>query len=76
LSRAAGALVPKPISATERRQLQICSGDDKLATLSDQFDSAVFLGSAPAAGAADPAASQRWDDYLKKQNTSACCRRC
>lgn len=75
-----GSYELKPISANELRQLQVSSGDDKLTTLTDQFDSAVFLGSAlvaaaekssaPVAGAADPAAGQRWDDYLKKQKKS------
>jgi hypothetical protein len=70
----------KPISAAELRQVQINSGDDRLEVVKDEFDSAVFLGSAivaaaekagtPVAGAADPAAAQRWDEYLKKQKKS------
>ena len=67
----------KPATAGEMRQLAIYTGDDKLTTLSDQFDSAVFLGSAlvdaaakvsaPDAAAADNTAASRWDEYLKKQ---------
>ena len=67
----------KPATPTEMRQLAIYAGDDKLTTLSDQFDSAVFLGSAlvdaaakvsaPDGAAADNTAASRWDEYLKKQ---------
>ncbi|HJQ37648.1 MAG TPA: M1 family aminopeptidase [Thermoanaerobaculia bacterium] len=70
----------KPVSAAELRQVQINAGDDRLEVVGDQFDSAVFLGSAlvaaaekagaPVAGAADPVAAQRWDEYLKKQKKS------
>jgi len=67
----------KPATPQEQRQLVLNTGDDKLETLSDQFDSAIFLGAAligaaeqsgPAVpGPADPAAIDRWDDYMKKQ---------
>ena len=66
-----------PASDTERRQLALHAADDKLTTISDQFDSAVFLGTAllndvaklgePVAGTPDKKASDRWDAYMKKQ---------
>jgi peptidase M1-like protein len=72
-----GSYELKPATPQEQRQLAINSGDDKLEVLSDQFDSAVFLGAAlvaaaeklgpPATGTADPAAIDRWDEYMKKQ---------
>ena len=72
-----GSYELKPATPTELRQIQINAGDDKLTTVSDQFDSAVFLGgaliaaaekaSAPVAGTVDPSANGRWDEYLKKQ---------
>jgi hypothetical protein len=72
-----GSYELKPATPQERRQLAINTGDDKLETLSDQFDSAIFLGAAlvgvaektgpVVTGAADPAAVGRWDDYMKKQ---------
>ena len=72
-----GSYELKPATAAELRQLGIYTGDEKMTLLSDQFDSAVFLGSAlvaaaekhsaPADGAGDGNASARWDEYLKKQ---------
>ena len=72
-----GSYELKPSTPAEQRQLAIYTGDDKLATVSDQFDSAVFLGSAlvaaaekssaPVASAADANAGERWNEYLKKQ---------
>ncbi len=72
-----GSYQLKPATPQERRQLAINSGDDKLEMLSDQFDSAVFLGGAliaaaekigpPATGTANPAAIDRWNEYMKKQ---------
>lgn len=72
-----GSYELKPATAAELRQLAIYAGDENLTSLSDQFDSAVFLGSAlvaaaektgaPAAGAVEANFVERWDDYLKKQ---------
>ncbi|MBV8519447.1 MAG: hypothetical protein JO197_18795 [Acidobacteria bacterium] len=66
-----------PASVAEQRQLALNAGDEKLTALTDTFDSAVFLGtalpaaaektSAPVAGAANATATDRWNDYLKKQ---------
>ncbi|MFP5247856.1 MAG: hypothetical protein ACLGH0_14275, partial [Thermoanaerobaculia bacterium] len=72
-----GSYELKPASETELRQLQINTADDKLASIVDQFDTAVFLGTAliaaaektgaPVAGAPDPLAVSRWTDYMKRQ---------
>lgn len=72
-----GSYELKPASETERRQLAIHANDDELTAIADQFDSAVFLGtalvaaaekaSAPVAGTPDPKASDRWNDYVKRQ---------
>lgn len=72
-----GAYELKPASEAERRQLAINASDDKLTSVVDQFDSAVFLGtalvdaaanaSAPVAGTVDPQATSRWDAYMKRQ---------
>lgn len=66
-----------PATAAEKRQLQHHAGDDKLATIVDQFDSAVFLGTALVAaaekggaivaGTPDPKAADRWRGYMKQQ---------
>ena len=66
----------KPASNAERKQLSVYAGDDKLTSLSDTFDSAIFLGtslvsaaekSGAPAGGANASANDKWDDYLKKQ---------
>jgi hypothetical protein len=72
-----GSFELKPATPQEKRQLAINAGDDKLETLTDQFESAVFLGGAfmnaiekagaPIAGAANSTALDRWSDYLKNQ---------
>jgi hypothetical protein len=72
-----GSYELKPANDFERRQLAIYTADDQLTSIVDQFDSAVFLGTAlpaaaekaaaPVAGAADPKAVDRWEEYLKKQ---------
>jgi len=72
-----GSYELKPATNYERRQLAINSGDDKLTSIVDQFDSAVFLGTAlvaaaekagaPVAGTPDQAALSRWDNYMKRQ---------
>jgi len=72
-----GSYELKPATPQEKRQLSLNAGDEKLETLADQFDSAVFLGgaliaaaqsaSAPVAGAPSPAAIDRWNDYMLEQ---------
>lgn len=72
-----GSYELKPANELERRQLAIYTADDKLTSIVDQFESAVFLGTAfpaaaekagaPVAGAVDPKAVDRWEEYLKKQ---------
>jgi len=72
-----GSYELKPASEYEQRQLAINAADDKLTSIVDQFDSAVFLGTAlvaaaektgaPAAGTPDAAASSKWDAYMKRQ---------
>jgi peptidase M1-like protein len=66
----------KPATLAERKQLSLYAGDDKLTSLSDTFDSAIFLGTAlvsaavksgAPAGGANASANDKWDDYLKKQ---------
>ncbi len=71
-----GSYVLTPASLHERRQLAIQTADDKLATLSDQFDSAVFF-STELLAAADKVAGKSegendkakdvYDSYLKRQ---------
>ncbi len=66
-----------PASASERYQLSLHANDEKLTSLVDQFDSAVFLGTAlvndvlklgePVPGTPDSKANARWDAYMKKQ---------
>lgn len=66
-----------PASPVELRTLQLHAGKKDLVSLTDTFEHAVFLGTAlplaaekvaaPVAGTADPAALNRWDDYIKKQ---------
>ncbi|MGK2856643.1 MAG: M1 family metallopeptidase [Thermoanaerobaculia bacterium] len=72
-----GSYELKPATPQEQRQLAINSGDDKLETLSDQFDSAIFLGGAliaaaqepgaPVAGTPTPVATDLWGAYLRDQ---------
>lgn len=68
----------KPVTKIDLRSLQLNSGDDKLASLVDKFDSAVFFGTEivkaaekqsgeAKSGTPDPRASDVWDDYMKKQ---------
>ncbi|HUP61021.1 MAG TPA: M1 family aminopeptidase [Thermoanaerobaculia bacterium] len=66
-----------PAMANEQRQLAIYADDKSLERLVDQFDSAIFLGSAliaaaeksggPVAGTPDPSALGKFEDYLKHQ---------
>jgi hypothetical protein len=66
-----------PASASERYQLSLHTNDEKLVSVGDQFDSAVFLGTAlvtdalklgePVAGQPDAKATDRWNGYMKKQ---------
>ncbi|MBI2214026.1 MAG: hypothetical protein HYU52_10300 [Acidobacteria bacterium] len=72
-----GSYELRPATPQERRQLAINAADDKLETIADQFDSAVFLGgaliaaaeraAAPVAGTPAPVASDRWNEYMKQQ---------
>ena len=68
----------KPVSKTDLRSLQLNTGDDKLAALSDKFESAVFFGTEVVkaavaqageakSGTPDPRAGNVWDDYMKRQ---------
>ena len=63
-----------PASVGELRHLRILTGDEKLATIADQFDSAVFLGAAlaakagvPVTGSPDRTATERYERYLQRQ---------
>ncbi|HEX7829078.1 MAG TPA: M1 family aminopeptidase [Thermoanaerobaculia bacterium] len=66
-----------PATPAERMTLGLHSGKKDFTTLNDTFDSAIFLGtalplaaekaSAPAQEAASPQATDRWNDYMKKQ---------
>lgn len=63
-----------PATADELALLRIVNNDDKMTTVVDQFDSAVFLGSAlvakagtPVAGAADRKAVEQYEKYLDRQ---------
>ncbi|HEX8153423.1 MAG TPA: hypothetical protein VF698_09875, partial [Thermoanaerobaculia bacterium] len=67
-----------PVLPYELRQLQIQTGDDKLATLTDTFDTAVFFaadlisaaensGGDIGTGAPNARAKEVFDDYLKRQ---------
>jgi hypothetical protein len=71
-----GSYELKPATAAETRQLAINAGDDKLTTVTDTFESAVFLGTAlvdAAAKASAPvqgppiAGNDKWIDYMNKQ---------
>lgn len=72
-----GSFELRPATGAEQRQLAIEADNDALATLTEQFDSAVFLGiplplaasqaAAPVSGSPDSAAVDRWNDYLKHQ---------
>jgi hypothetical protein len=71
-----GSYVLTPATAYERRQLAIVTNDDKLTTLTDQFESAVFFSTDLLAAAAKVAtkteidsakAKDVYDSYLKKQ---------
>jgi peptidase M1-like protein len=63
-----------PAIDAERRQLAIQTGDDKLTTLTDKFDSAVFFDSAlvkaageAKAGVVNDNAARVFDDFLKRE---------
>lgn len=66
-----------PATAAERHQLVVQTADEKLMSVKDEFESAVFLGTAlvavataggpPAASTPDPQAGERWNAYLKRQ---------
>jgi hypothetical protein len=66
-----------PAAESELRQLRINTNDEKLTSVVDQFDGAVFLGTAlpaaavklgaPVTGTPDAKAIDRWEGYLKKQ---------
>ncbi|HEX7150638.1 MAG TPA: M1 family aminopeptidase [Thermoanaerobaculia bacterium] len=72
-----GSFELRPASEAERRQVGMHMADPRLVTLGDSFESVIFLGTAltaaaekagaPVTGPVDPKASDRWDDYLKKQ---------
>ncbi|HEX8616565.1 MAG TPA: M1 family aminopeptidase [Thermoanaerobaculia bacterium] len=72
-----GSYELKPASESERYQVALHANEDELVTLTDQFDSAVFLGTAlvddvlkrgaPVAGTPDRKALDRWEAYFKKQ---------
>ncbi len=72
-----GSYQLEPASDVERRHLAIVTGDDKLVTLADTFESAVFfardlIAAAEKAGAAKEAAPgsaalSTFDEYLKRQ---------
>lgn len=73
-----GSYELSPANLFERRQLAIHTNDAKLTSVVDQFDSAVFLGTAlpiaaekaggaPVAGTPDAKALNLWEDYMKKQ---------
>jgi hypothetical protein len=67
-----------PATPSEQRQLAIYSGDDKLAALTDKFDSAVFFdsallkeaeaaGGAPRSGAPAGEAGNTFEDFLNRE---------
>lgn len=63
-----------PATKIDLRSLQLNSGDDKLAKLTDKFETAVFFGpelvkaaGEPKPGAVDPRANSVWDEWMKKQ---------
>ena len=72
-----GSYELKPASVGELRQLAVVTADDKLTAIQETFDGAVFLGSAlvaaaekasaPVAGTAAAAATERWEKYLDRQ---------
>ncbi len=73
-----GSYTLTPASDDERRQLRISSGDEKLTTLNDTFESAVFFdapliaAAETAAGTAKPGtvsseAAKVFDDFLKRE---------
>ena len=68
----------KPATKLDLRSLQLNSGDDKLTSLVDKFDNAVFFGTEivkaaekqageAKSGTPDPRAADVFDDYMKKQ---------
>ncbi len=68
----------KPATDVEKKLLQLNSGDDKLVSLADKFETAVFFGpeimkaaeaqaGAAKSGAADTRAQSVWDEYMKRQ---------
>lgn len=73
-----GSYTLTPANETERRQLAIRTGDDKLTVMTDSFGSAVLFdaslvaelrktaGEAPA-GEADAPAANAFDDFLKRE---------
>ncbi|HET7436063.1 MAG TPA: M1 family aminopeptidase [Thermoanaerobaculia bacterium] len=73
----AGSYELKPASVGELRQLTVLTSDEKFTSLVDQFDSAVFLGTAivdiaskaaaPVKATADANAVQRYERYLERQ---------
>jgi hypothetical protein len=72
-----GSYELKPASVSELRHLTMVTGDEKLTSVVDRFDGAVFLGSAivaaaeksgaPVAGTPDAAATERYNRYLDRQ---------
>jgi hypothetical protein len=74
-----GSYELKPATVSELRQLTVVTADDKLTSIVDTFDGAVFLGTAlsaaaekagaPVAGTPDPAAVDRFEKYLDRQKT-------
>jgi len=68
----------KPAAKTDLRSLQLNTGDDKLTSLADKFETAVFFGTdivkaaqalagEPKSGTPDSRANGVWDEYMKKQ---------
>ncbi|HUR81006.1 MAG TPA: hypothetical protein VM733_09580, partial [Thermoanaerobaculia bacterium] len=74
-----GSYELKPATVAELHHLAMVTGDDKLASVVDTFDNAIFLGSSlvaaaeklgtPATGTPDSAAADRWDNYFDRQKT-------
>lgn len=72
-----GSYELKPATRAELQQLIVQTADEKLTSVQDEFESAVFLGTAliaaataggpPVAAAPDPEAGERWNAYLKRQ---------
>ena len=74
-----GSYELKPASVGELKQLSVYAADDKLTSIVDNFESAIFLGTAlpiaaekagaPVNGTPDAKAIDRWENYLDKQKT-------